>query len=142
MQTRGHKRPTLYREQNPPNRRGISTPGPLRFAAGKRKGEIVPTRPNPVKEIDCNRCGLPSYPGLMPFRLALGFDPKTGDAIDVYVHEKCPADVAMARKFIDEDRARLLEAENKKRSWPYGTARKGPKGLLKASWGGSWLDWS
>jgi hypothetical protein len=81
-------------------------PGPLRLLTGPNAGRIVPTRPAHIKEITCARCGLVSYPGLPPFVKALGFDRKTGEAIEQYVHERCPRNVAANLAIINSNRER------------------------------------
>lgn len=129
MELRQIRRPKTYREPNPPNRAGVFSMGPLRFATGKNKGRIIPTRPNPVKQVKCARCTLPFVRGLQPARLVLGFDPKTGDAIDQYVHRACPAEVAKVRALIEERDRKAKEQENRRRKTTYG--RRGFMGFIK-----------
>jgi len=76
----------------------------LRFLTGKRQGQPVPTRPNPVREVVCARCTLPSHRGLPPFVLAIGYDRKTAKPIKQYVHERCPGNVARNKAKIQEFR--------------------------------------
>ena len=111
------RKPKYMTEPNPPNRRGISTPGPLRFATGKFAGQVVPTRRNPVRVVVCERCKLPSHAGLRPFVKALGFDRKTGKAIEQYVHDMCPRDVAKNKKLVEKyarERAKLPQHKTRK----------------------------
>ena len=102
MKARIVRKPKYMTEPNPPNRRGISTPGPLRFATGPHAGKVVPTRAQKVRVVVCERCKLPSHSGLRPFVKALGFDRKTGKAIEQYVHDMCPKDVAKNKALIEK----------------------------------------
>jgi len=129
MELRKVFRPKVYREQNPPNRAGVSTPGPARFGNGKNKGRIIPTRPNPVKAVWCARCTLPFARGLQPAMLILGFD-KEGTPIDQYVHRSCVSDVAEARKLLEKRRIEAIEQENRRRKTSY--TRHGPSGFFKS----------
>ena len=129
MKLRQIRRPTLYREPNPPNRAGIFTMGPLRFATGKNKGRIVPTRPNRVKQILCSRCNLPFVRGLRPAALVLGFDPKTGQPRDEYVHRGCPEKVAVIKAMLAKFNKASKDAENRRRAASY--TRHGPQGFIR-----------
>lgn len=100
----------------------------LRFLTGKRQGQPVPTRPNSVREIVCARCTLPSYRGLPPFVKALGFDKKTGAAIEQFVHERCPRNIAknkaMILQFAEEAKKRAQElAKLPRHRLPFKTLR-------------------
>ncbi len=128
MELRQIRRPKTYREPNPPNRAGVFTMGPRRFASGKNKGRIIPTRPNPVKQVKCARCTLPFVRGLQPAQLVLGFD-KKGQPIDQYVHRMCPREVAEVRRLIEERDRKAKEQENRRRKTTYG--RRGFMGFIK-----------
>lgn len=105
MRLRQVKPPETYREPNPANRAGVFTMGPLRYATGKFKGAFVPMKPRRVVELVCERCKLPSYPGLPPFIKHLGFNRKTGKPEVQYVHAACPGRVAENRSAIAKFRA-------------------------------------
>jgi hypothetical protein len=72
----------------------------LRYLTGKNAGKIVPQAHYEPKEQVCARCTLPSYSGLPPFITVMGFNPKTGEAIEQYVHEQCPRDPAKQKAAI------------------------------------------
>jgi len=129
MKTRIVRKPKTYRSPNPPNRAGVTTPGPLRFETGARQGRPVPTRRGVVKQIVCVRCELPSHKGLPPFVKALGFDHETGAAIEQYVHVRCPKAVVTNKRMIAEFARDNAATENARRSVTYG--RHGPKGFVK-----------
>jgi len=61
--------------------------------------------------------------------LILGFDPKTGDARDEYVHRGCPSNVVEVKKWIAKNRKDAKEAENNRRRTHY--TRQGPQGFIR-----------